>query len=85
MYCPADVSHLRAPHGMCNELQANHIVFLNIAVRFKIMLASHFAGRWEARIGIPGSKHIYLGLHNSEDSAAKAYDSALVCLFGSLP
>ena len=36
------------------------------------------AGRWEARIGIPGSKHIYLGLHNDENGAARAYDSALV-------
>ncbi len=24
------------------------------------------AGRWEARIGIPGSRHIYLGLYNEE-------------------
>ena len=37
-------------------------------------------GRWEARIGIPGSKHIYLGLHSDEDGAARAYDGALVLL-----
>ena len=29
------------------------------------------AGRWEARIGVPGSKHIYLGLYASEDEAAR--------------
>ena len=29
------------------------------------------AGRWEARIGVPGSKHIYLGLFASEREAAK--------------
>lgn len=40
------------------------------------------AGRWEARIGIPGSKHIYLGLYNMEKEAAQAYDRALVRLRG---
>ena len=40
------------------------------------------AGRWEARIGIPGSKHIYLGLFNLEKGAAQAYDRALVRLRG---
>lgn len=40
------------------------------------------AGRWEARIGIPGSKHIYLGLFNAEKEAAQAYDRALVRLRG---
>ena len=40
------------------------------------------AGRWEARIGIPGSKHIYLGLFNLEKEAAQAYDRALVRLRG---
>lgn len=35
------------------------------------------AGRWEARIGVPGSKHIYLGLYESEDEAAR------VCLLDS--
>ena len=30
------------------------------------------AGRWEARIGIPGSKHIYLGLFEAEQDAACA-------------
>jgi hypothetical protein len=40
------------------------------------------AGRWEARIGIPGSKHIYLGLFSDEVQAARAYDAALVRLRG---
>jgi len=35
-------------------------------------------GRWEARIGTPGSKHVYLGLYADEAEAAKAYDRALV-------
>ena len=39
-------------------------------------------GRWEARIGIPGSKHIYLGLYNDEKEAARMYDAALVRLRG---
>ncbi|KAK9824708.1 hypothetical protein WJX72_012563 [[Myrmecia] bisecta] len=42
----------------------------------------HPSGRWEARIGIPGSKHIYLGLFNNEKEAAQAYDRALVRLRG---
>ena len=42
----------------------------------------HPNGRWEARIGMPGSKHIYLGLYNEEAAAAKAYDRALVRLRG---
>ena len=54
-------------------------------VKHQIMSASLCTGRWEARIGIPGSKHIYLGLHDDEDSAAKAYDSALVSLVLNLP
>ena len=40
------------------------------------------AARWEARIGIPGSKHIYLGLFHLEKEAAQAYDRALVRLRG---
>jgi hypothetical protein len=42
----------------------------------------HPNGRWEARIGMPGSKHIYLGLYNEEAAAARAYDRALVRLRG---
>eukprot|EP00963_Diacronema_lutheri_P005679 scaffold436_cov336-Pavlova_lutheri.AAC.18 len=42
----------------------------------------HPNGRWEARIGMPGSKHIYLGLYNDERDAACAYDRALVRLRG---
>ncbi|KAK3274119.1 hypothetical protein CYMTET_17684 [Cymbomonas tetramitiformis] len=42
----------------------------------------HPNGRWEARIGMPGSKHIYLGLFNDEEDAARAYDRALVRLRG---
>lgn len=42
----------------------------------------HPSGRWEARIGVPGAKHIYLGLFAEEKDAAKAYDRALVRLRG---
>jgi len=42
----------------------------------------HPNGRWEARIGMPGSKHIYLGLYSQEQAAARAYDRALVKLRG---
>ena len=42
----------------------------------------HPNGRWEARIGMPGSKHIYLGLFNEEAAAARTYDRALVRLRG---
>ena len=40
-------------------------------------------GRWEARVGVPGSKHVYLGLYDTEEEAARAYDSSLVRLRGS--
>ncbi|PSC75719.1 pathogenesis-related genes transcriptional activator [Micractinium conductrix] len=42
----------------------------------------HPSGRYEARIGIPGSKHVYLGLFEVEADAARAYDRALVRLRG---
>lgn len=45
-------------------------------------VTAHPSGRWESRIGIPGSKHIYLGLYEDEKDAAKAYDRALVRLRG---
>lgn len=35
------------------------------------------------RIGLRGSKHVYLGLHSSEVEAARVYDRALVLLTGS--
>ena len=47
------------------------------------MLACALAGRWEVRIGLRGSKHVYLGLHSSEVEAARVYDRALVLLTGS--
>jgi hypothetical protein len=40
-------------------------------------------GRFEARIGIAGNKHVYLGLYNKEAEAAKAYDQAVVRIKGS--
>jgi hypothetical protein len=42
----------------------------------------HPSARWEARIGVPGSKHVYLGLFVDEEEAARAYDRALVRLRG---
>eukprot|EP00198_Chlamydomonas_reinhardtii_P010956 XP_001700293.1 basal body protein [Chlamydomonas reinhardtii] len=45
-------------------------------------VTAHPSGRWESRIGIPGSKHIYLGLFEGERDAAAAYDRSLVRLKG---
>ncbi|MEW5316903.1 MAG: hypothetical protein WDW38_008244 [Sanguina aurantia] len=46
-------------------------------------VTAHPSGRWESRIGVPGSKHIYLGLFEEEKDAAAAYDMSLVRLRGS--
>ena len=45
-------------------------------------MTRHPNGRWEARLGVPGSRHIYLGLYEVEEEAARAYDRALVRLRG---
>ncbi|GMH44279.1 hypothetical protein BSKO_12213 [Bryopsis sp. KO-2023] len=39
-------------------------------------------GRWEARIGAYGSRHVYLGLYAPQKEAAIHYDTALVRLRG---
>ena len=45
-------------------------------------VTQHPSGRWEARIGVPGAKHVYLGLFKEEREAAISYDKALVRLRG---
>jgi len=42
----------------------------------------HPGGRWEARLGVPGQRHCYLGLFPDEETAARAYDRALVMMKG---
>jgi len=36
---------------------------------------SWFRGKWAARIGLPGSKKLFLGYHSSEETAARIYDA----------
>ena len=40
------------------------------------------SGRWEARLGLPGRAHMYLGLHENEEEAARAVDRALLQVRG---
>ena len=49
---------------------------------FSLVTLCLCTGRWESRVGIPGSKHIYLGLFEDESEAAEAYDQAVVRLRG---
>jgi HNH endonuclease/AP2 domain len=49
--------------------------------RYKGVYRHQIARKWVAQIKIQGRSH-YLGLHASEKSAAKAYNSAALKLFG---
>ena len=51
-------------------------------------VTKHPSGKYEARIGLPsvnqanGNKHIYLGLHEKEEDAARSYDAAVIRMKG---
>jgi len=45
-------------------------------------VSKHVTGKWESRIIVNGSKHIYLGVFEDELMAARVHDKALVRLKG---
>ena len=60
-----------SPKGPCSTIRAPS------ACSAAANLMRVIAGRWEARIGIPGSKHVYLGLFEAEETAAQACKSQM--------
>ncbi len=70
----------------CHGQSASSLLQLSRAVQCwthgRKFLITGTAGRWEARIGLPGNKHVYLGQFNDEAEAARASDAALVRLRG---
>lgn len=44
-------------------------------------VTAHPSGRWESRIGVPGSKHIYLGLFEQEQASGGSDQLKLLELF----
>jgi hypothetical protein len=78
----------REGQGIESVMDNPLVVFFNSAGLFQCwphgrkFLITGTAGRWEARIGLPGNKHVYLGQFNDEAQAARAYDAALVRLRG---
>lgn len=72
----------RDPEDVIGELRRTSMGFTRGKTKFRGVAKHHYNGKWEARIGKIKGNHLYLGVFDSAEKAAVAYDKAAVKLKG---